>query len=75
MHYIIIYSIFVIHTDLILIRETYILYKYNRYFVMCPIIHIITLVLTDNAFKNEYTTINAIYRVEIPIGVQQILLK
>ena len=42
---------------------------------MCLIIHIITSALADNVFKEGYSTVNAVYNTEIPMGIQQILLK
>ena len=42
---------------------------------MCPIVHIIALALADNAFKEGYTTVDAIYQAGVPTGVQQISLK
>ena len=42
---------------------------------MCPIIHIIALALADKAFKKNYSTVDAVYRAEIPVDVKQISLK
>ena len=63
------YLLLATDTDIYYARETYVLHKYNKYLVMCFIIHIIILILADDAFKEEYSTVNVIYNVKIYTGI------
>ncbi|KAH6712097.1 hypothetical protein BKA61DRAFT_486326, partial [Leptodontidium sp. MPI-SDFR-AT-0119] len=43
--------------------------------ICCLVIFIITLAITDNAFKNEFTLLRQIYDLIVPKGTDRIRLK